>query len=60
MRTSSNSQSTLESSDQGVFSLATESASEVIHIQGPHHGSAEHIVLQPLNLYSGSEVKPSD
>lgn len=50
MLTSSSSQSTLDGVDQGVFSLATESATEVVQIQTPHHGSTETALLQPLNL----------
>lgn len=53
MRTSSSSQSTLDGVDQGVFSLATESATEVVHIQTPHHGSTIAVLLQPLSLLSG-------
>lgn len=53
MRTSSSSQSTLEGVDQRVFSLATESATKVIQIQTPHHGSTKTTLLQPLNLKSG-------
>lgn len=49
-RTSSSSQSTLDGVDQGVFSLSTESATEVVHIQTPHHGSTETTLHQPLNL----------
>lgn len=50
MLTSSSSQSTLEGVDQGVCSLATESATEVIQIQTPHHGSTKATLLQPVNL----------
>lgn len=49
-RTSSSSQSTLEGVDQRVSSLAAESATEVIQIQTPYHGSTETTLLQPLNL----------
>lgn len=48
--TSSSSQSTLESVDQRIFSLATESSTEVIQVQSPHHGSSKTTLLQPLNL----------
>ena len=50
MRTGSSSQSTLDGVDQRVSSLATESATEIIQIQTPHHGSTETALLQPLNL----------
>lgn len=50
MLTSSSSQSALDGADQRVFSLATESAAEVIQIQTPHHGSTKTTLLQPLNL----------
>lgn len=53
MHTSSSSQSTFDGVDQRVSSLATESATEVIQIQTPHHGSTESTLLEPVNLQSG-------
>lgn len=50
IHTSSGSQSTFDGVDQGVCSLAAESATEVIQIQTPHHGSTEATLLQPVNL----------
>lgn len=57
IRTSSSSQSTLDGVDQGVCSLATESATEVIQIQTPHHGSTKTTLLQPVNLWMRGETK---
>lgn len=42
----------LQGVDQRVSSLATESASEVIQSQTPHHTSTETVLLKPLDLQS--------
>lgn len=39
-----------ENINQWVFSLVTESAHVVVHINGPHHCTSEVILLQPVNL----------
>ena len=54
--TSSNSKAGLDGVDQRVFSLATESATEIVQVQTPNHSSSETALLQPLELYIGRNV----
>lgn len=50
MHTRPGSKAFLQGVDQGVSSLAAESAGEVIQSQTPHHTATETVLLQPLDL----------
>ena len=39
-----------EDINQWVFALVTESAHVVVHVKGPHHGTSEVTLFQPVNL----------
>ena len=42
--------SILQGGNQGIFALFTESASEVIQINGPNHSTTIVVFLQPVSL----------
>lgn len=44
------SKSILQGGDQGIFALVAESASEVIQVKGPNHGTSKIVLLQPFSL----------
>lgn len=41
----------LQGVDQGELALVTECACEVIHVNGPDHGTSKIVLFKPLSLF---------